>query len=107
MADKGLRIFYALLVTQTVSLLGSRISSLAVGIWVFKQTGHATPLAQVGFFLVAPQILASGFSGALADRFDRRSMMMLANVGFVLCSALLLASFTSGAFQLWHLYASA
>ena len=100
-----LAIYYALLVTETVSLIGSQISEYAVSIAVFRATGHATPLALVAFFSAAPGVLLGGFAGALADRFDRRGMMLIANVGFILCSGLLLLSFASGAFQLWHLYA--
>jgi DHA3 family macrolide efflux protein-like MFS transporter len=98
-------IYYALLVTQTVSLIGSQISEYAVSIAVFRATGHATPLALVAFFSTAPAIALGGFAGALADRFDRRGMMLIANIGFTVCSGLLLASFASGAFRLWHLYA--
>jgi DHA3 family macrolide efflux protein-like MFS transporter len=100
----GLRTYYVLLLAQAISLLGSQISGLAVSIAVFRQTGHATPLALVAFFSAAPRMLLGGFAGALADRFDRRRVMLLANVGYVVTSGLLLASFASGAFQLWHLY---
>lgn len=101
----GLRTYYVLLAAQAVSLLGSQISGLAVSIAVFRQTGHATPLALVAFFSAVPRILLSGIGGALADRFDRRRIMLLANVGYVAASGLLIVSFASGAFQLWHLYA--
>jgi MFS family permease len=100
----GLRTYYILILAQAVSLLGSQISGLAVSIAVFRQTGHATPLALVAFFQVAPRIVLSGFAGALADRFDRRRIMLLANVGYIVTSGLLLASFASDAFRLWHLY---
>lgn len=102
--DAGLRTYHVLLVAQAVSLLGSQISGLAVSIAVFRQTGHATPLALVAVFTAAPRMLLGGFAGALADRFDRRRMMLLANVGYIVTSGLLLASFASGAFRLWHLY---
>jgi DHA3 family macrolide efflux protein-like MFS transporter len=101
---RAISIYYALLITQTVSLIGSQISEYAVSIAVFRATGHATPLALVAFFSVVPAILLGGLAGALADRFDRRGMMLIANIGFVVCSGLLLASFASGAFRLWHLY---
>ena len=97
-------VYYTLVLTQTVSLVGSQISEFAVSIAVFRATGHATPLALVAFFSAAPAILLVGFSGALADRFDRRFMMLIANIGFTIVSALLLASFATGAFQLWQLY---
>jgi MFS transporter, DHA3 family, macrolide efflux protein len=101
----GLRTYYVLLVAQAISLLGSQISGLAVSIAIFRQTGHATPLALVAFFSAAPRMLLGGLAGAVADRFDRRRIMLAANVGYVVSSGLLLASFASGAFQLWHLYA--
>ena len=104
-APARLAIYYALLVTQTVSLIGSQISQYAVSIAIFRATGHVTPLALVGFFSVVPSILLGGFAGALADRFDRRGMMLIANIGLVVVSGLLLLSFASGAFRLWHLYA--
>ena len=94
-----------ILATQTISLLGSQISGLAVSIAVFRQTGQATPLALVSFIFVAVQVVATGFAGALADRFDRRTLMLVANVGYALCSSLLLAAFLSGGFRLWQLYA--
>ncbi len=101
---KRLAVYYFLLVTQTVSLIGSQISEYAVSIAVFRATGHATPLALVMFFSVAPWVLLGGFAGALADRFDRRVMMLIANAGFAVVSSLLLLSFASGGFRLWHLY---
>src|SRR5689334_10474732 len=79
-------IYYALVLTQTVSLIGSQVSEFAVSIAVFRATGHATPLALVAFFSAAAAILLGGFGGALADRFDRRAMMLIANIGFAVVS---------------------
>src|SRR5687768_9288843 len=95
----NMRTFYTLILTQVFSLIGSRISGLAISIWVFKQTGDATPLALVSFFFIVPQILVSGFSGALADRWDRRYVIMISDAGQALGTVLLLISFASGGFQ--------
>src|SRR5580704_6460777 len=84
----GPRAYYVLLLAQAVSLLGSQVSGLAISIAVFRQTGHATPLALVAFFSMAPRIVLNGFAGAVADRFDRRRIMLLANVGYVVTSGL-------------------
>jgi DHA3 family macrolide efflux protein-like MFS transporter len=104
-ASTGLVVYYVLLVTQAVSLIGSQVSQYAVGIAIYRATGHATPIALVAFFSTVPAIVFGGLGGALADRFDRRGMMLIANCGYFVVSALLLLSFASGAFQLWHLYA--
>lgn len=104
MARGGLGTFYALVATQALSSFGSRISSLAIGIWVFQQSGAATPLTLVAFFTMLPTILGAGFAGALVDRFDRRLVMVIADAGQAFGTILLLFSFMSGAFALWHLY---
>jgi MFS family permease len=101
----NIRTFYTLILTQAFSLIGSQISGFAISIWVFTQTGDATPLALVSFFFIVPQVLVAGLSGVLADRWDRRYVMMLADLGQAVGTLLLLISFSSGNFQLWHLYA--
>jgi MFS family permease len=105
MAARGLTTFYILLATQAVSALGSQISSFAIGIWLFQKTGQATPLTLVWFFFTTAQVLAATFSGTLADRMNRRRLMIIAEIGMATTSTLLLISFLSGAFQVWHLYA--
>lgn len=103
----GLRTFYSLAITQTLSLIGSRMSAIAVGIWVFAETGSAAPLLLVSFFNEIPAMLGGSLAGVLADRRDRRLIMMLADAGQAAGTLLLLASIVSGLFELWHLYAVA
>ena len=104
MDAKNLRTFYTIILTQTLSLIGSRISGLAMGIWVFNETGNATPLALVAFFYILPQVILQSFAGVLADRWDRKRVMALSDAGQALGTILLLGLFASGAFQIWHLY---
>ncbi len=103
----NIRTFYLLLITQVFSSIGSKISAIAVGIWVFTETGNATPLTLVSFFAVLPQVIASSFSGVIADRWDRRLVMVLSDAGQAVGTLALFISFASGNFQLWHLYAVA
>lgn len=102
-----LRTFYILVVTQGLSLIGSRMSSIAIGIRVFAETGDAAPLLLTAFFNELPAMLFNSAAGVLVDRWDRRKVMILADAGQAVGSLLLVISFLSGAFQLWHLYAVA
>lgn len=102
--NPGLRTFYTILFTQTLSLIGSRISSLALGIYIYQQTGSATPLALVAFFGTLPFVLVSNLAGWMADRYDRRYVMALADLGQAAATLLLFGIFLGGGFQLWHLY---
>jgi MFS family permease len=103
--QSGLRTFYTLILTQVFSLVGSHMSDLALSIYIYSQTGDVTPLALVSVFGTLPQVIAAGFAGVLADRWDRRWVMMLSDAGQALGTVVLLVLFVSGGFQLWHLYA--
>lgn len=103
----GLRTFYALATSQTLSQIGGNMSFLAIGIYVYQQTKQATPLVMLSLFMLLPILLASGIAGVLADRYDRRKLMIIGDSGAALGSLALLISVSSGNFQLWHLYAAA
>jgi len=103
----GVRTFYSLATAQTVSQIGSTMSFLGVGIYVYQQTGEATPLALLSLFLLLPIIIAGGVAGVLADRYDRRTLMIIGDTGAALGSLALVISLSSGNFQLWHVYAAA
>jgi MFS transporter, DHA3 family, macrolide efflux protein len=96
--------FYVLIATQTLSLIGSRMTSIGVGIWVFAETGKTVPLLLTSFFSELPGMLAGSLAGVLVDRWDRRWVMILSDLGQAVGSVLLMISFLSGEFELWHLY---
>lgn len=98
--------FYALIITQILSLIGSRMTGVALGIKIFADTGDTAPLLIAAFFAEIPQTLGSSLTGILADRLDRRLVMVIGDAGQALGTVLLLVSFLSGQFQLWHLYAA-
>lgn len=102
--QRRLRTFYSIVATQTLSIIGSQLSGLAIGFYVFADTGQATPLLLVSLFSMLPNIITANIGGLLADRWDRRKLMLFSDAGQAVCTLLLLVSFSSGAFQLWHLY---
>ena len=99
-----LRTFYTLIVTQVFSMIGSEMTSLAVGIWVYENTGNATPLTLAAFFAAVPRIIAPSLAGPLADRWDRRYVMVIADAGQAVGTLVLMITFLTGSFELWHLY---
>jgi DHA3 family macrolide efflux protein-like MFS transporter len=100
----NMRTFYTIIVTQTLSLIGSRISGLAFGIWIFQQTGNVTPLTLVALFHILPQVILSNIAGMLADRWDRRLLMAVSDIGQAAGTLILLVLFATGNFEIWHLY---
>ena len=55
--------FYLIIITQTLSLIGSRLTTVGMGIWVFQNTGNTTPVLLTAFFAELPGMLA----GSLAE----------------------------------------
>ena len=88
---------------QLLSLLGSGLTSFALGIEVYKRTGSITKLSLVTFFNTAPFVLVSPFAGALVDRWNRRTVMLLSDLGAGICSFLILGLISAGEAGLWPL----
>jgi MFS transporter, DHA3 family, macrolide efflux protein len=74
-------VFVTVWFTQLISALGTGLTEFALGVHVYQRTGSTTQFAMVMVCAMLPVILMSPFSGALADRFDRRLMMVASNVG--------------------------
>ena len=103
-APRGMRTFLIIWTGQLISIVGSGLTSFALGVWIFDQTGHATPFALVVLCGALPRILLAPIAGSLADRWNRRWLMVLADTGdaLVTLGVVLLLSF--GQLQVWHVY---
>lgn len=101
---KKLYTLYILIFTQGISLIGSRISSIAIGIWLYEKYGKATYLLLIPFFNELPAMLAGSLSGVFIDRFKRKLILILSDCGQAFCTVLLFITITTHSFQLWHLY---
>jgi DHA3 family macrolide efflux protein-like MFS transporter len=89
---------------QIISLLGTSMTGFAMTIWAYQKTNAATALAMVGFFFIAPMLIASPFAGALVDRSNRKLMMMVSDLASGIASFIVLILFTTGHLQIWHLF---
>jgi MFS transporter, DHA3 family, macrolide efflux protein len=103
--DTRLRDFYLLTGSQVLSLIGSRMTSTAIGIWLYEKTGQTTALLLVAVFQMLPSVVAGSLAGVISDRSNRRKLLMVVEVGQALGSIVLFLDFISSSFQVWHLYA--
>jgi predicted MFS family arabinose efflux permease len=78
------RDFQLLWAGQAVSMLGSRISVVAYPLLVLSMTRSPAIAGVVGFLGTLPYILFQLPAGAVADRVNRRRMMILCDVGRLL-----------------------
>ena len=92
---------------QIVSVLASMMTQFALTIWAFEKTGSATTLGLVQVFFVTPFLLISPLAGALVDRKDRKTMMMVSDLGAGLATVGILILQALGILEIWHLYLAA
>jgi MFS transporter, DHA3 family, macrolide efflux protein len=102
-----MRTFYTIILTQIFSMIGSQISGLVIGIYLYQTTGNATPLALTAFFAMLPNLFAASIAGVVSDRYNRRLIIAFADLGQAVVTLGLFISFASGSFQVWHLYLAA
>lgn len=82
----GWRAFLTLWGGQTVSMIGSGLFAFAIGVWVYQRTGSATLFGLILFFDMMPGILAAPYAGVVADRMNRRTLMLLGDTGAAISS---------------------
>ncbi len=105
-APTGMAAFSVIWLGQLLSLVGTALSSFALAIWAWEQTGAATALALVSFFGFGATIIATPFAGPLVDRAPRRRVLILSDLGAALASAGLLALLLVGHLEIWQLCAA-
>ena len=87
---------------QLVSLIGTAVQGVAQSWLVYRLTGSPKMLGIVAFASLIPALALAPFGGMVADRFDRRRVVIGA-VATSAVSALFLAVLTlSNMIQVWH-----
>ena len=90
------RDFKVLLTSQGVSALGDAVSFTALPLLVLALTGSGFAMGIVGAVQTLPDLFFGMVAGALADRSDRKRMMLLADLGRAALTALIPISIALG-----------
>ena len=64
---------------QTVSGVGVAMSQVATVYWLLEETGSATTMGLVAMTAAIPGVLLGPFGGALADRYSRKTLIVVGN----------------------------
>lgn len=101
---KDLRSFLILLATQSFSALGSSMSSFALVIWSYQQQGSALRTALLSVCSYAPYVLVSIFAGAISDRWNKKTIMLVCDTFAAMCTLATAVLLHMGRLEIWHLY---
>ena len=101
---QDLKNFYILWSTQSLSQLGSTMTSFALTLWVYQQTGSALEMALLSICSYAPYVLMSIFAGALSDRWNKKRTMLTCDSMAACSTIIVLIMLHIGMLHPWHLY---
>lgn len=88
---------------QGISLVGFWMQAIAQQWLVYRLTGSTVLLGLVGFASQAPVFFISPFAGVVADRIDRRRILLVTQ-SLMMSFAVVLAALTlSGVIQVWEI----
>ena len=104
MRNKSYHSFLIIWAGQLLSGLGTGMSGFALGVYVFGKTNSAASFAAVIMSLFLPSILLRPVGGVLADRLDRRVMIILGDIGSALGILSILLALGTGRLAPWHIY---
>lgn len=102
--NKSLRPFLVLWSTQSLSALGSAMTSFALVIWSYGQRGSALSTALLSICSYAPYVLMSIFAGALSDRWNKKITMLACDFFAAVTTLAVLFLLRTDRLELHHLY---
>lgn len=98
---RNFRLFFA---GQFVSLTGTWMQSVAQSWLVYRLTGSVVLLGLIGFCAQIPVFLVAPVGGVVADRHDRRRILIATQTASMVVAFVLAGLTLSGSVQVWHLF---
>lgn len=85
LADKG---FVGFLVTQFLGALNDNLYRLLVSLLLVETAVHGTTISLTGLIFLVPGILFSGYAGYFADKFSKRTVIVVTKCAELVCMML-------------------
>lgn len=95
--------FLILWAGEFISAIGSGLTSFGLGVYVFTRTGSASAMALVTLLAFLPSLLLGAAAGVLADRYDRRLLMVAGDSLSALGLIYILFCMFRGDAKLWQI----
>ncbi len=98
--NRNYRLFF---MGQGISLIGTWMQSIAMGWLIYTKTGSPFWLGIVGFSSQVPVFLAAPFGGVLADRWNKRKILLVTQSLSLLQALILTILVWTGVIQIWQI----
>ncbi|MFC2034457.1 MFS transporter [Chloroflexota bacterium] len=98
------RNFSLIFLSSITDSIGMFMSMVAMGWLILELTDSPLSLGLVWAIRKSPQLLLGIMAGVIADRVDRRKLLILAHIGLAICSFIIGVLITTGIVQLWQIF---
>lgn len=101
----NIRDFALLFTGQTISQLGTNMTSFALIIWIYTKSGQAMASSLLAVCSSVPYLIVSLAGGAVVDNANKKKVMLICDLVAALGSTVILGCFMGGVLNLWILCA--
>jgi MFS family permease len=95
--------FRRLWLANIVTVVGAQLTVVAVPAQIYADTGSSAYVGLTGVFGLVPLVVFGLYGGALADTFDRRSILVVTTLGLIVTSGLFWVQAAAGNTNVWVL----
>ncbi|MCW2796340.1 MFS transporter [Nocardioides sp.] len=95
--------FRRLWLANIVTVVGAQLTVVAVPAQIYAETGSSAYVGLTGLFGLVPLVVFGLWGGALADVFDRRTLLIVSTTGLIVTSALFWLQAAAGSGNVWLL----
>jgi len=95
--------FRRLWLANIITVVGAQLTVVAVPAQIYQATGSSAYVGLTGLFGLVPLVVFGLWGGALADVFDRRSILLVTTTGLIATSALFWLQAAAGNTSPWLL----
>jgi MFS family permease len=100
--SRNFRLFFA---GQLISVAGTWVNATALAVLVLQLTDSGVALGVQSALLFLPVLLFGVLGGTIADRYDKRRILLWANAGYAALAGLLFVLVATDVVQMWMVYA--
>lgn len=97
--------FYLIWAGQFASMMGTGLTAFALNVWVFQRHGSVLDFTTLTLFSTLPALLLMPWTGSIADRYNKRIILLSGETVAMLSSGIMALLFWRDSFALWQLYA--
>ncbi|MFJ4988636.1 amino acid adenylation domain-containing protein [Streptomyces sp. NPDC088732] len=99
---RDLRRFALLALSQTISLTGASLTAFGLGVWVYQRTHQVGYYSVITMLALLPAVFAAPLGGAVADRYERRRVLLGCTAVYGVALTGLITAAATGSLHVWE-----